>query len=269
MTVNARKAIQNKFSSITLLFICLLSFNANAQLKECTSPLSLSAGTDWYPYLYVDSEGRSTGADVELLRIILRQLDCELIITHFPERRSIYELQKGNVDVGLGASLNQERLAQYHFSSKYRNEVNQFVYRSADSALFNVEKFQDIINLNKKIALNLAGWYGPEIEESKAVNNNYIYSDTVSRRLKMLSFNRVDVVIDDYTVLCSEFTRQPESSLAIHPLVLFETPIYFIFNKKNISLNFVEQFNTVLESMRRDGRLAAHFIEYLPSGCNK
>lgn len=258
---------------LAALFVVLLSIQtalAESAFKECTSPLLLSASMDWFPYLYINEEGQSTGSDIELLRLILDELGCDITIAHFPERRSIYEQKKGNFDVGLGASLNKERLARYHFSSQYRNEVNQFAYHSSDVALFNIKKFQDIITLNKKIALNLAGWYGPEIEASKTVNNNYIYTDTVTRRLKMLSFKRVDVVIDDYNVLCSEIARLPEGDLlTINPLIIFETPIYFIFNKDNISQEFVEQFNIVLENMKKDGRLAAHFIEYLPADCRK
>ena len=265
LITNAQKQI---LRLIVCLLVCFHSSFAKAQLKECASPLMLSASMDWFPYLYVNAEGNSTGTDIELLRTILSKLGCELQISHFPERRSIYELKKANFDVWLGASLNKERLADYHYSKKYRDEVNKFAYRSSDTALSNVEKYQDIIDLKKIVAINLAGWYGEEIEKSKTVDNNYIYSDTVTRRLKMLSFNRVDVVIDDYSVLCSELTRQADANITIHPLIIFETPIYFIFNKKTISLQFVEQFNNVLTAMKKSGQLANHFIEYLPSGCN-
>lgn len=270
MLINMKDKAQRILQGIIVfLLLSAQGVFAQVQSKECEAPLVLSTSMDWYPYLYVNGEGRSTGADVELLRKILATMGCELSVVHFPERRSIYELKKGNFDVWLGASLNKERALQYYYSAEYRHEVNKFVYQKSDTTLAKVLKFQDIIALNKIIAVNLAGWYGEEIERSKKHHNNYIYSETVTKRLKMLSLNRVDVVMDDYTVLCSELSRQPDENLIIHPLAIFKTPIYYMFNKKTVSENFVNQFNAVLAEMRTTGQLDSHFAEFFPKGCDK
>ena len=84
----------------------------------------------------------------------------------------------------------------------------------------------------------------------------------------MLNHLRVDIVVDDEMVLCHELVNSSYQYMAIHPLVLSENPIHFIFNKQKISKAFVTQFNTILEQMRSNGSLAYHFTKKLANICN-
>jgi len=227
----------------------------------------LSTTTDWYPYLFKDELGKSAGADVALLTLILKEMGCQLKVVQFPERRSLFELNQGHMDIGLGASKNKARQEKLHYSTPYRYEINKFIYRNSDTEITKSATLQDVLKTNKRIAINLAGWYGDEIENAKADHNNFIFSDTVGKRLKMLNFNRVDLVIDDEVVLCSELLRSNYIGFSIHPMVLYKADIHFIFNKQSISSTFVEHFNQVLKQMRDDGRLYAHFENLLPTQC--
>lgn len=264
-----KNTVFNKFNSYFFAMLFLL-FNCpvNAKNFDCENPLILSSTTDWYPYIYMSPEGVSMGADIELLRIILKEIGCELKVVHFPERRSLFELKKGNVDIGLGASFNKERAQAYWYSNQYRHEVNQFAYRTNDRNISESTNIKNIIESDKIIAINLAGWYGEEIEKAKADSNNFIYSDTVSKRLKMLNFERVDIVIDDSIVLCHELHRLPFPQITIHPSVLYDTPIYFLFNKKTVSKSFIDKFNKALEEMRISGLLKQHYIDNLHVTCS-
>ncbi len=263
------RRLHKKLQRLSLLLILLtfLSPVVLASSSECKEPLTLSTTSNWFPYIYKNNNDEYSGVDIELLRLVLNELDCSLRIIQFPERRSLFEISQGNYDVGLGASRNQQREKIHHYSSSYRKETNKFIYLSSDGEITQSQSLQDIIKLNKVIAINLAGWYGDEIEKAKAEHNNFIYSDTVSKRLKMLQVNRVDIVIDDDIVLCSELARSATTDMIIHPLVLYQTPIHFIFNKKSVSANFTKEFNVILERMKKDGSLAQHFQDKLSSNC--
>lgn len=50
----------------------------------------------------------------------------------------------------------------------------------------------------------------------------------------MLSLNHVDIVIDDDVVLCSEIQRQGHDNLTLHPLLLSQADIHFIFIKTRV-----------------------------------
>ena len=254
------------YSFFFLLFVIIESKPAFSAEKLCFKPLVLSSTIDWYPYIYREKE-ISKGADVELLQLILKQMGCELDVLHFPERRSLLELEKGNFDIWLGASRNKEREKKYNFSKAYRFEINRFVYQSRDVDVKKITSLQDLIRKNKTIAINLAGWYGEDLESAKTQSDLFIHSDTVSKRIKMLSVNRVDIVIDDSVVLCHELARLPSDGLAIHPLILYQTPIHFIFNKKTVSSAFIERFNKILAELSGNGGLKRHFDEHLPVSC--
>jgi len=263
-----KKSIKKINLFFLLVFFAPLNLPVFADTyKECLSPLVLSSTINWYPYIYQNPQSETTGTDVELLRIVLQRLGCELEVVTFPERRSALELKKGNLDVWLGASFNNERQANYWYSEQYRYEVNRFAYRNSDTDVANITELKELVNLKKVIAINLAGWYGNEIEKIKAESNNFVFSDTVGNRLKMLSLKRIDAVIDDDLVLCSEIEKMAVKGLSIHSLILYEAPIYFIFNKASISEKFVKQFNLELASMRKSGLLSSHFTQNIPASC--
>ncbi|WP_206482865.1 transporter substrate-binding domain-containing protein [Thalassotalea sp. G2M2-11] len=234
--------------------------------QECDVPLVLSSTSDWYPYLYQQGK-QSLGVDVELLKQILSKMQCQLKVVHFPERRSLFELSSGNFDIGLGASFTKERHKKFDFSLPYRFEKNRFVYRASDNTLENINGLTEIIAAKKVIAVNLAGWYGHEFEQAKTQYDGFIFSDTVAKRLKMLAYNRVDVVVDDDIVLCSELARSEFPELVMHPLIISSADIHFIFNRKRISPSFVRQFNQILSEMKKSSELEQLYQNQLPSNC--
>ncbi|MFY8351385.1 substrate-binding periplasmic protein [Pseudoalteromonas sp. SSM20] len=235
---------------------------------ECNTPLKLSITNDWYPYVRYSQYEEPSGVDVELLRKVLLEMDCDLIVLQFPERRSLFELSMGNFDIALGASKNPEREADFHFSKKYRIERNRFAYRQNDSSLQSVISLKEIIKNRKLIGVNLAGWYGDELEHAKKDYNGFIFSETTIKRLEMLAKNRVDIVIDDDVVLCSEITRQNHKNVNIHPLLLSQADIHFIFNKQSISPTFMAQFNKALETVLASGELDSLFSDFVSSTCS-
>lgn len=238
-----------------------------AAVPECKDSLVLSTTSNWFPYIYKSDDQEYKGVDLQLLKDVLKEMGCDVVVAQYPERRSLFEISQGRFDIGLGASKNKQRLKQHHYSNAYRHEVNRFAYRINNSDIAQTSSLQDIINLEKVIAINLAGWYGYEIEKAKTNYNNFIFSDSITKRLKMLYYERVDIVVDDEIVLCYELERSIFHGMAIHPQILYDTPIHFIFNKKNISSEFVLQFNLILEQMRIDGRLMNRFNISTPNHC--
>ncbi|MCO4799450.1 MAG: transporter substrate-binding domain-containing protein [Colwelliaceae bacterium] len=251
------------------LIFSTYSYSALATTDICEAPLKLSSTSDWYPYLYQDEDNRSTGVDVELLTIILNRMGCQLEVVHFPERRWLLELKRGGFDIGLGVSKTTSRLNEFLYSKAYRNEKNKFAYRMSDVDINPAINLQEILKLNKIIAINAAGWYGDEIQKAKLNYKHFNYGAKTVNRLILLNYGRVDIVVEDEIVLCSDILRNEFKKIRVHPTVLFEAPIHFIFSRKSVSLEFVDMFNNILDKMRYDGSLLSHYNEHLPKKCNK
>lgn len=267
--LNSRFVAKTYIVAIWLSVVTMLTLSPKSvatEFEECKSPIKLSSTTDWYPYLYREN-GESIGIDVTLLSSVLQKMGCTLEVMHFPERRTLFELKLGHFDVGLGASKTIERQENFHYSVHYRHENNRFSYRESDNLVEKQSNLQGIVNAKRLIAVNLAGWYGEELEHAKANYDGFIFSDTVEKRLKMLSFNRVDIVIDDEIVLCSELERLNYDSVKIHPLLLSRASIHYIFNKNSISFSFVEAFNRILNDMRNSGEITSLYSTQLSSQC--
>lgn len=253
---------------ITLLFGSQ-HISAQPRFAECNKPLTLSITNDWYPYVTFSRFDETSGIDVELLKAILEQMDCTLSVVRFPERRTLFELKIGNFDIGLGASKTPQRERKFYYSNAYRLERNRFVYREGDQAIATSKTLKSIIKRRKLIGVNLAGWYGDELERAKQSYNGFVFSETVVKRLEMLAKQRVDLVIDDEIVLCSEIVRQNHSHMRMHSLLLSQTGIHYIFNKQNISSSFVETFNETLNKVLESGELIALFAQYVSPSCTE
>ncbi|GHG00436.1 substrate-binding periplasmic protein [Thalassotalea marina] len=257
---------------VCLFCICLYSSvfvqaNSINQLGECAKPLKLSLTTDWFPYVNRIDQNTTTGVDVELLKATLANMGCQLEIVHFPERRTLFELTGGYFDIGLGASRTAKREKSFHYSIPYRVEHNRFAYRADDLQVAQTNSLAELIKSNKAIGINLAGWYGDELEQAKRDYNGFVFSDTAVKRLKMLQLNRVDLVIDDDVVLCSVIHKEQFKHLVLHPLLLSKADIHFIFNKQSVSHEFVAYFNQALAETLADGELTGLFNSYVDPGC--
>ncbi|MFC3093165.1 ABC transporter substrate-binding protein [Alteromonas sediminis] len=257
------------YCTLMMLFLCGACLAQETVLpEECASPLKLSLTTDWYPYVHSQSDAPTSGIDVTLLRRVLSDMGCELEIIHFPERRTLFELELGAFDVGLGASRVAERELLFHYSIPYRQEINRFAFRAEDQDIAAFTRFQQLIENDNVILINLAGWYGEEIEKAKREFNGFVFSDTVVKRLKMLSLNRVDAVVDDELVLCSEIARGNYKDIRLHPMQLSTADIHFIFNKQSISARFVSVFDRALKEAIESGVKSALYARYLKPECS-
>lgn len=259
----------SRFLILCMSVLWLSSFSSHAikKPKECRTPLKLSLTSDWFPYVEHRNDYFTTGIDVELLKTVLRSMQCDLQIVHFPERRTLFELSIGHFDIGLGASMTPERAERFYFSKAYRLERNRLAYRVQDTQVKNSFALEQLIAQKKLIGINLAGWYGEELEQAKRVYNGFIFSETAAKRLKMLSLNRVDIVIDDDVVLCSEIVRQKHKNLIVHPMLLSQADIHFIFNKQSVSNEFMERFNFALQTVLASGALQSLYGDYISQDC--
>jgi len=252
---------------VWMLFPLTLLAQESSVPEECASAIKLSLTTDWYPYVNRVNPTTTSGVDVELLRHVLTEMGCKLEVIHFPERRTLFELELGAFDVGLGASWLEERETLFHFSVPYRKETNRFAYRQSDKHIAAYDRFQQLIENDHIIVINLAGWYGEELERAKREFNGFVFSDTVVKRLRMLALNRVDVVVDDEIVLCSEIVRRGYDQMRVHPLLLSQADIHFIFNRRSISTDFMTLFNQTLEKALGSGFQNTLFDRYIKPDC--
>lgn len=141
-----------------------------------------------FPYINHGANSQTTGIEVELLRKVLRSMQSDLRIVHFPERRPLFELNLGHFDIGLGAGKNKAREKSFHFSEPYRIEWNRLAYRQNDNSITNSWSLQHLISQNKMIEINLAGWYGDELEHAKRVYDGFVFSEAATKRIKNAVF---------------------------------------------------------------------------------
>lgn len=80
------------------------------------------------PFQYYDQNGRLTGLDIELMRLIAKKAGMGVVFQEFPWNRIVTYIRSGELDVGLSAGLRESRLDYAYFSSEY--------FRLGHNALF-------------------------------------------------------------------------------------------------------------------------------------
>ena len=66
----------------------------------------------WEPYAiytYADESGKVSGADIDLMREIGRELGCEITFKEAPWTRVLLEVENGTIDVSTSTSRTPER----------------------------------------------------------------------------------------------------------------------------------------------------------------
>jgi polar amino acid transport system substrate-binding protein len=223
----------------------------------CQKTLTLAYNDAWPPYVDVNAEGQGIGTDFQLLDKILQQLGCRLKIVKVPAKRLLLDIEKGSSDIALAVSKTKKREERFLYSAAYRNEIITLVYDAKYSDLQDYATLFEIVESKHIVALNLSAWYGTEVEEVKGniIGRQLIHIDNTAERILMMDKKRVEAVIDDGMAVCSLLSDSQRKRFKYHSHILNTGEVYFIFNKDVVSQEFLQQFNSVLQQMKKSGEL--------------
>jgi polar amino acid transport system substrate-binding protein len=235
-------------SKILMLLLLLLSPSIYGQEKNCKDTFTLGLGSVWPPYYY-EEEGEVKGIDIQIIENIFSQTNICLRFLKMPSSsRSLAELKKGAIDFIYGASFTHEREKYAIYSEPYRHETVRLFWKKAELSEYHNASLADLFTAKLRVATNRGahiGGYGVAL--TKKENEPYISNvPTIERRMKMLTFDRVDFTLEDEVAGRYYLKTHPESLIEMHPFVVYQNEVSLLFSRKTISTRQVEKINSII-----------------------
>lgn len=221
-------------------------------LEKISQRGKLIVGTkfDTKPFGFIDEKGQLSGFDVDLAKIIAKNiLGDENKIEFIPvtSANRMLALSSGKVDMVIATmTITNPRKRIIDFSVPY--------YMAGQAVL--VPKNSDISSVSDLNGKNVIIVFGSTAEDNlrlRAPEANIIGFKTYTSAYNALKQGKADAMTSDDTILMG--FAQADNSVKILPRRYTKEPYAIGFKKSEISLNLENKVNAILETMVRDGEL--------------
>ena len=181
-------------SAVLLSAVC--SFSAMAGLLEKGRAGGLTAGiANEQPYAYIGTDGKATGANVEVLKAILAPLGISKIETPITDFGSLVPgLAAGRFDlIGAGLFINPARCKVIGYSNPVTRSGGAFIVKAGNP--LKLHSLKDVAaNGKARLATQPGSNQVQEAKDSGIATSNVVLFDKDTEALAALQADRVDVV---------------------------------------------------------------------------
>jgi polar amino acid transport system substrate-binding protein len=252
------KVLQPRFivrAPSLLLAACLLL------LCQDTAACRLRASTgQWIPYIYPGPDGTPIGLDVELVRAILTEAGCELLLLEeLPALRRDVQFREGKLDLLMAASDLPERHEFARLTAPYRMETVRFHTLRPNLGKYRNVDFDAIVRDRLTLLAPNSGWYGPAYAQHKdglRAQGLLTTFNTFSQGIKMLSAGRAELIIGDANAMRFE-AKQAKLDLVALPLLLVNAPVRLMLSRASTSEADLARIDAAIARLEQRGTLKA------------
>lgn len=237
-----------KFLRYLLVIIVMSIFFWSANSFAQTS-LNI-ATEEWPPYVY-NQDGEIAGFSIDILTSVFTEMGVTVTYNQYPWKRAVRSVFSGAADALFHSSKNEER-EQYCYYPEEELTQSRYVFfiRQEDVGRLKFDSFDDLIGSDVGITQGYS--YTAELLDFLYANGLVVSTVSDESNLRMLAKKRTDYFPTDMLnglYLVKESGLQDQ--LTCLPKPIFEKPYFIIFNKQNVSLEFVERFSRTLAEFKQ------------------
>jgi polar amino acid transport system substrate-binding protein len=254
-----------------LLLSALCSFPAMAGLLEKGRADGLTAGiANEQPYAYIGTDGKATGANVEILKAVLAPLGISKIETPITDFGSLVPgLAAGRFDlIGAGLFINPSRCKVIGYSNPVTRSGGAFIVKAGNP--LKLHSLKDVAaNGKARLATQPGSNQVQEAKDSGIANANVVLFDKDTEAMAALQAGRVDVVYFPDAEIISLVKKA--NSPAIERVLPFEqipdaqgkpSWNYHAYGLPKNDPEFTAAFNEQLAKLRASGELLKILQKY-------
>jgi polar amino acid transport system substrate-binding protein len=249
---------------VLFLFLCLLSFLANGEVKLVV--------LEYPPYVTLNSKNEVDGLAVKIVEQIFAQLGKPITISVLPWGRAIIQVRSGKADGIFTAFKTSEREQFVRYIDGVLFEQNIVAIRSNESTM----TWHEAIFEKSRLCLVNNVSYGRYIDEmvEKKRFKIVIRVKLPEQCLQLLRYKRVDFWISNEAgARYISATNQLKGQLIFEQPPIESIPSYIAFSKRgSVTLEEIAQFDEALEKMKNSGEYRNIINQYfsdISSGLQK
>lgn len=210
-----------------------------------TEDTKLIAGYDIAkPFHYLEN-GKLIGIDIEILESVIDKTGYTIEYIELPWARTLLNVEKGQVDIAIGAGFNESRTQWGYYSLPYKH-INHWLYTKKEH-FDHITSIDDFLNSGLILGI-IIGWGYPieiKLEISKELyKDQLVKGKNIEQLLKLLELGRIDGLI-----AIPEMLDQP-----LVPRAKYKEDLYFIFSKSSVKPDYVAEFNNALLILINSGK---------------
>lgn len=233
------------------------------------SDCQLIMGFDiWEPYQFIDIGHQVNGLDVEIAEAAAGQLGCDIEFVQATWVELLQDLQSGEVDFVMGASMTPEREAFAYFSQAYRDEQFVLFTRYEDQRQFRDLSLLEVLEDGMRVGIVEGYYYGDDFQAYyQQIDNDDQFVDAMMSEFNLarLLDHDIDGFLEDHVVGHSLLRRKGLDDYIVHAAVeLPANSVYIMFSRESTDSGLVESFNQVLDELKNNGEYDAILQRYLP-----
>jgi polar amino acid transport system substrate-binding protein len=237
---------------LAALLLLLCQDSAACRLRAATG--------QWVPYIYPGPDGTPVGLDVELVRAILTEAGCELVLLdEVPALRRDLQFKEGKLDLLMAASDLPERREFARLSAPYRMETVRLHTLRANLGKYRNVTFDAIVQDKVTLLAPNSGWYGPAYAQHKdglRALGLLTTFNSFPQGVKMLAAGRAELMLGDATALRYE-ARQAKLDLVALPLLLVNAPVRLMLSRASTSEAELARIDAAIARLEQRGTFKA------------
>lgn len=218
--------------------------------SSCAQTSLKIATEEWPPYVY-EQDGKVAGYSIDILQSVFAEMGVTITYEQYPWKRALKGVFSGTSDALFHASKNEERQQYCYYPEEYLAQSSYvFFIRKEDAGRLKFDSFDDLVGHDVGITQGYS--YTPDLLEF--LNTHKLAISTVSdeSNLRMLAKRRIEYFPTDVLnglYLIKKLGLQDQ--LTYLPKPIFGKPYFIMFNKHNVSLEFVETFSAALAAFKQ------------------
>lgn len=219
---------------------------------KCPKPLKVGWELS-QPYQFL-SNGKVVGIDMEILDLTIGKMGCELEKIEMSWKRLLAEVESGKMQIAAGASPTEDRKKYSWMSTSYKEEPVTLYIRKSDRKKFKPNSMQELTSGGHVFGVMAAAYNGPEFDRLKnegkfKVGENLIEVNSEKNLILGLVNGRFDGVFLGADVV--NFNK----NIMAYKKSFFVSDTVFMFSKKSVDENFVNEFSKTLTELKGSGQI--------------
>ncbi|TJZ67135.1 substrate-binding periplasmic protein [Chitiniphilus eburneus] len=225
----------------------------------CSKPLSVAV-EDWPPYSQLNTLGKPSGLDIELMEAIFKEAGCTLVFREdIPRQRRHLMHKEGQLDVLFAASPTPERRRFSWFTIAYRSETIGLFARSEEATRFaSIRSFDNLLSGRISLLAPNSGWYGDDyaryLPDLKA-SGQLQHFETFDQGIRMLKARRADLILGDVGAVFYEaryIAKLPVTQLTFVPN---QAPVHLMLSKASVPEADLRTIDAAIRRLETNGTL--------------
>ncbi len=250
-------------AAVMLLTVSFAAVAGADQLDEIKARGTLIIATEgnWSPWTYHDDNGVLTGFDIEIGRMIAKELGVEPDFQEVPWESILAGVDQNRFDIACnGVGYTEERAGKFTFSDPYVYTEAVLVVRKDN------EEIRTMEDLKGKTTSNSPN--STYAMRAEAMGASVMYVDTLGETMMMLEQGRADATINAKGSVDDYLREHPEANIKIVQSISGE-PVCYPVRKSADTETLIAAVNEILAKAREDGTLKGLSEKYFGADLTK